>query len=69
MPRYEVSFERSAVQIRRVLIDAPTEETAVRLAITHNNGFHLSVVVAVIEEIYPDDESIWEHIDTEPALR
>lgn len=21
------------------------------------------------EETYPDDESVWEHVDTEPSLR
>jgi hypothetical protein len=64
MQRYEVTFERSAVQVRRVLIDAENEEAAVEAAaayVTKGEG----AVVHLDDEIYPDEESDWEHFDTE----
>ena len=67
--RYEVTFERSAVQIRRVMVDAETEEAAVQAAtafVQQGKG----LVVHVSDESYPvDEDSSWEHIDTEPSRK
>lgn len=67
MPRYEISFERKAVQIRRIMLDAETEEAAIAAAtafIQQGKG----LIVHLSEECYPDEESVWEQLDSERTV-
>lgn len=64
--RFEVTFERSAVQIYRVLVDAADEAEAEQLAQAYvDKGKNDGAIINLENEIYPDEESVWALLDTE----
>ena len=65
MAKFTVTFERSAVQIRNIVVDAHTAENAEKIAKRVIEGGTDQRVLGSGNEFSGDTESVWELVDTE----
>lgn len=69
MKRFEVTFERSAVQIMSILVDAADEKAAKKIAKRYMDAGGRDNIALVQCSYSGDNESVWEHMDTEERKR
>lgn len=68
MPKYQVCFERSAVEIDKWIVEADTPEIAeqlVREQRKQNFARPDRRLAERFREFHGDEESVWEHTETE----
>lgn len=68
MPRYTVTFERSAVEIKTVVVEADNEDQAECLAneeVDREGPLADPAIISHTNECSPDTESVWEMMDIE----
>lgn len=66
MPRYAVTFERSAYEVKTIIVEADDEQQAERLAgeEVERKGPHADPAIkSHTNECFPDEESVWEETD------